>query len=71
MTLTTPAPTADTGNDQCYCPQVTSDDAIDFRDSIAWVRPGDPDGEYEIAFSECQSMGECNDVLDDNPYAMT
>merc|ERR1719242_2717360 len=68
LTVTTPAPSPEPEDNQCYCPQVTSDEAIEFRDQIEWLRPGEPDGEYSFTFSECQSLSECNDVLDENPY---
>ncbi len=47
---------------------VISEQAVDFRDDIEGFRPGDPDGEYAFVGGACNSPGECNDMLDENPY---
>eukprot|EP00485_Elphidium_margaritaceum_P005965 CAMPEP_0202698458 /NCGR_PEP_ID=MMETSP1385-20130828/11733_1 /ASSEMBLY_ACC=CAM_ASM_000861 /TAXON_ID=933848 /ORGANISM="Elphidium margaritaceum" /LENGTH=1300 /DNA_ID=CAMNT_0049355181 /DNA_START=47 /DNA_END=3949 /DNA_ORIENTATION=+ len=70
LSIATPAPTTtDAAEKECYCDQVTSDGAIEFRASIDGLRPGDPDGEYELANpSQCSSVSTCNEVLDESPY---
>ena len=66
MLITTPSPTERPKSDKCYCPQVTSDRAIQFREDIAPFRfLGDPDGEYELVVAECSNpVGDCLDLLD-------
>eukprot|EP01083_Nonionella_stella_P277652 943908_1 len=68
LQITTPAPTEAVKPSECYCPHVISEQAVDFRDDIAGFRPGDPDGKYAFVGGSCSSPGECNEMLDENPY---
>ena len=64
MVITTPAPTPAFKSSECYCPRVTSDLAVQFRDDIEPFRPGDPNGKYEIVFDQCSNPSDCNEVLE-------